>query len=313
MAKYVWCASLLVMLAGCYREPTNPAQVKQNEAEQKTTAQPTMPQDDVHAGLMGGAASSPSASAPAGEIIEARDVEIGAAVLTAPDDWVRRKPTSMFLLTEFTLPKVEGDSADGRLTVSSAMGSIEDNINRWRSQFGGKPEKEHQETLKVGDTEIIWVDFTGSFADGFASPTAKPGQRMVAAVIPVAGQQFFIKGTGPEKTVAAHADRIRAFVQSVRAKGAAAPATDSQPAATPAPADPAPATPAPATPAPATTAPADPAPATPAPATPEPATPAPADPAPADPAPADPAPADPAPAPPAGETPPAPAGDGTSK
>ncbi len=280
MAKYVWCASLLVMLAGCYREPTNPAQVKQNEAEQKTTAQPTMPQDDIHAGLMGGAASSPAASAPAGEIIEARDVEIGAAVLTAPDEWVRRKPTSMFLLTEFTLPKADSDTADGRLTVSSAMGSIEDNINRWRGQFGGKPEKENQETIKVGDTEIIWVDFSGSFADGFASPTAKPGYRMVAAVIPVAGQQFFIKGTGPEKTVAAHADRIRAFVQSVQVKGAA-PAPASQPAADPAPA-------APATPAP-----------------------APADPAPADPAPATPAPADSTP--PAGETPPAPAGDGTSK
>jgi hypothetical protein len=268
VAKYVWCASLLVMLAGCYREPTNPAQVKQNEAEQKTTAQPTMPQDDIHAGLMGGAASSPAASAPAGEIIEARDVEIGAAVLTAPDEWVRRKPNSVFLLTEFTLPKVEGDSADGRLTVSSAMGSIEDNINRWRGQFGGKPEKENQETLTVGDTQITWVDFTGAFADGFASATPKPGYRMLAAVIPVAGQQFFIKGYGPEKTVAANADRIRAFVQSVRAKGAAAPATDSQPAATPAPADAAPA----------------------------PADPAPADPAPADPAPADPAPADPAPA-----------------
>lgn len=280
MAKYVWCASLLVILAGCYREPTNPAQVKQNEAEQKTTAQPTMPQDDIHAGLMGGAASSPAASAPAGEIIEARDVEIGAAVLTAPDEWVRRKPTSMFLLTEFTLPKADSDTADGRLTVSSAMGSIEDNINRWRGQFGGKPEKENQETIKVGDTEIIWVDFSGSFADGFASPTAKPGYRMVAAVIPVAGQQFFIKGTGPEKTVAAHADRIRAFVQSVQVKGAA-PAPASQPAADPAPA-------APATPAP-----------------------APADPAPADPAPATPAPADSTP--PAGETPPAPAGDGTSK
>lgn len=311
MAKYVWCASLLVMLAGCYREPTNPAQIKQNAAEQKTTAQPTMPQDDVHAGVMGGGSMGGGAmgggamggAAPAGEIIESREVEIGAAVLTAPADWVRRKPNSMFLLTEFTLPKADGDSADGRLTVSSAMGSIEDNINRWRGQFGGKPEKEHQETLKVGDTEIICVDFSGSFADGFASPTAKPGYRMVAAVIPVAGQQFFIKGTGPEKTVAAHADRIRAFVQSVQAKGAAAPAPETKPAADPAPATPAPADPAPATP-PATD---------PAPPAPAPTTPAPADPAPATPAPADPAPAPADPAAPAGDTPPAPAGDGTSK
>ena len=74
MAKYVWCASILVMLAGCYREPTHPAQVKQNEAEE-TTAQPAMPQDDIHAGLMSARRSSPAAP---GEIVEARDVEIGA-------------------------------------------------------------------------------------------------------------------------------------------------------------------------------------------------------------------------------------------
>ena len=85
-----------------------------------------MPKDEIHAGVMSAAPAAP------GEIIEARDVAIGTSVLTAPDEWVRRKAGSMFLITEFALPKAEGDSADGRLTVSSAMGSLEDNLNRWR-------------------------------------------------------------------------------------------------------------------------------------------------------------------------------------
>jgi len=313
VAKYLLCGLMWVMLAGCYREPTNPTQVKQNEAEQKVTGgEPVMPQDDVHAGVMS------AAPAPPGEIIEARDVEIGAAVLTAPQDWVRRKAGSMFLLTEFSLPKVEGDAEDGRLTVSSAMGTIEDNIERWRGQFGGKPDKENQETFNVGDTPITWVDFTGTFADQrgpFAPTTQKTGYRMLAAVIPVGGTQFFVKGYGPEKTVSAHADRIRAFVQSLRANGNAAPAPTAPAPTAPAPTAPAPTAPAPTAPAPTAPAPeaapptgetTPPAPGDTPPAAPETMPPAPTTPAPATPAPATPDPATPDPAAP---DPAAPAGD----
>ena len=91
-----------------------------------------MPKDDIHAGLQTG----PMSTEP-GPVIESRDVEIGLHLLTAPQDWVRRQANSMFLITEFALAKAEGDAEDGRLTVSSAMGSVADNIERWRGQFGG--------------------------------------------------------------------------------------------------------------------------------------------------------------------------------
>ena len=70
-------------------------------------------------------------------------VELKAISLTAPRDWVRKPTSSDFVLAEFTLPRVEGDDWDGRLTVSTAGGDIEANIQRWRSQFGDEPANNH--------------------------------------------------------------------------------------------------------------------------------------------------------------------------
>ena len=124
-------------------------------------------------------------------------------------------------MTEFSLPKAEGDADDGRLTVSTAGGALEDNLNRWKGQFGGKPDKESQETLDVGDVKVTWVDYSGTFSDQrgpFAPATPKPGYRMLGAVIPLGDQLFFVKGYGPEKTVASHAEKIRGFIQSLKPK-----------------------------------------------------------------------------------------------
>jgi hypothetical protein len=38
---------------------------------------------------------------------------------------------------------------------------------------------------------------------------------MLAAIIPVEGQLYFIKGTGPQKTMAAHEEAFRSMVSSV--------------------------------------------------------------------------------------------------
>jgi hypothetical protein len=206
-------ATFIVVVAGCYREPTNPAQVSQNAESKASTSERVMPKDDIHAGL-------PAAAAP-GPVIESREVEIGSLCLTAPNEWVRRQPSSQFLITEFSLPKAEGDTEDGRLTVSTAGGALEDNLNRWKGQFGGKPDKESQETLEVGDVKVTWVDYSGTFSDQrgpFALATPKPGYRMLGAVIPLGDQLFFVKGYGPEKTVASHAEKIRSLILSLKPK-----------------------------------------------------------------------------------------------
>jgi len=201
--------------AGCYREPTNPVQVRQNvdaaaKSEEPAKSEPAMPNDSIHAGL--------DARKP--EIIEARDVDLDGHVLTAPDEWVRVSASSMFLIAEFTLTRAEGDARDGRLTVSTAGGTIDNNLERWKGQFGGTPASESQETLDVGGVQVVLVDYTGTFNDSMGPMLGggepRTGYRMIGAIIPLGEKLFFVKGYGPEKTVAAHADLIRAFVQSLK-------------------------------------------------------------------------------------------------
>jgi len=124
-----------------------------------------------------------------------------------------------FILAEFALPRAEGDSADGRLTVSVARGSLKDNIERWRGQFGGKPEKESQETIKVEGIDVTLVDFSGTYQDQmgpFAPGVDRSNYRMLGAIFELGGELHFLKAYGPAKTMEARAPEFRAFVQSLK-------------------------------------------------------------------------------------------------
>ncbi len=147
------------------------------------------------------------------------ETSLGAISLTAPPEWIAKQPAVSFILAEYALPRAEGDEEDGRLTVSVAGGSIEDNIQRWRGQFAGSLESESTEEISMGNLKATLVDFAGEFNDQrgpFAPAQERPGYRMLAAIIPVDGQLHFIKCTGPANTLAAHVDTFQAFVRSAR-------------------------------------------------------------------------------------------------
>lgn len=147
------------------------------------------------------------------------EVRLDNLTLTAPKGWPRKPPQSNFIQAEYVLPKAEGDSRDGRLTLSVVGGSLEDNIERWKGQFGGKPDKSHQEKIEVNGLAVTLVDLIGEFNDQpgpFAPGVKRADYRMIAAVIPVAGQLHFVKAVGPKRTLESHADKIQGFIRSVR-------------------------------------------------------------------------------------------------
>lgn len=147
------------------------------------------------------------------------EVSLESLTLTAPKGWPRKAPLSTFIQAEYVLPKAEGDNRDGRLTLSVVGGSIEDNIARWKDQFGGTPEKSHQEKTEVNGIPVTVVDFSGEFNDQpgpFAPAGKRPGYRMIAAVIAVGDQLHFVKAVGPARTMETHAEKIKAFVHSVK-------------------------------------------------------------------------------------------------
>jgi hypothetical protein len=159
---------------------------------------------------------------PGGQVIEedlGGELTCGSIRLTAPEQWIRKPPRSQFVQAEFTLPKAEGDERDGRLTLSIAGGSIEDNIKRWRDQFGGKPEKDSEEERDIVGLKVTVVDFSGTFNDQvgpFTPGVQREGYRMLAAIVPIGDTLHFIKAYGPEKTMADNVEAFDSFLQTIQ-------------------------------------------------------------------------------------------------
>ncbi len=58
------------------------------------------------------------------------------------------------------------------------------NIDRWKGQFGAKPDKDKEETIDVGGIKVTLVDFSGTFDDsrGMMGPTVTPDYRLLGAI-----------------------------------------------------------------------------------------------------------------------------------
>lgn len=169
---------------------------------------------------MGGMAMMPPKDAtPPG-----RDIAIGTALkLVAPEDWIPKTPAISMIQNEFSVPAAEGDSADGRVTVMTAGGSIQENIDRWKGQFsqpdGSKAaDKAKVEKLEVAGCEVNLVDVSGTYSDArgmFAPAVERPDYRMLAAIIVTPEGNYFIKFYGPEKTVGQQAAAFRAMIEKL--------------------------------------------------------------------------------------------------
>ncbi|HTK73867.1 MAG TPA: hypothetical protein VL371_01345 [Gemmataceae bacterium] len=205
------CTLLGLLLLGC-EQNTRPKAARAVPGRTGNSAPQASIQSPPHGSYRSGG-SEESIDKSGGE------VRLDAITLTAPSGWGRKRAESSFIEAEFMLPRAEGDDADGRLTISSAGGTVEANIDRWKGQFGGSPKNAKQEQIDAGGMSITLVDFSGDFNDQrgpFAPPVNRPGYRMIAAIVPGNGQLHFVKAVGPQKTIEAHADEFKTFVRSVK-------------------------------------------------------------------------------------------------
>jgi hypothetical protein len=150
-----------------------------------------------------------------------REVEIDPLVLTAPEAWVRRTPSSGFVRAEFALARVEGDPEDARMTISTAGGAVDANIARWQAQFKENPPA-RTETTEVGGLRVVVVRLAGTLSGGggpmVSAGPEKPNSRMWGAVVEMPGQEqkLFLKATGPAKTMERWEESCLSFLRTLR-------------------------------------------------------------------------------------------------
>lgn len=150
----------------------------------------------------------------------------GKVVLTAPEGWKKKTPSSRIVEVEYEIPAVKDDERPGRMTAMGAGGSVEDNINRWIGQFKGatKDSSKRQETTIAGQ-KVHLIDITGTYKDTPGGPFAggktveREDYRMLAAIISTEKQgNYFLKFYGPKATVQKNEDAFKKMVDSLKVK-----------------------------------------------------------------------------------------------
>jgi hypothetical protein len=148
----------------------------------------------------------------------AADAIRGEAVglrFVVPRTWQRVPAASDVRAAQWKISRGAGDSEDAEVVLfffgKGKGGSAQENLDRWYGQFAqpdGKPSRDTAVvTIRtVNGLRVTAVDLTGTYKPGpMASgplPPPKRDYRMLAAVIEGDDGPWFLKATGPAKTIA---------------------------------------------------------------------------------------------------------------
>lgn len=158
-------------------------------------------------------------------------LDIDALLTALPEGWKKETPASSMRLGQAALTLAPGDTGKAELAIfhfPGTGGSAAANIARWQAQFKG-PKGEpgadvaKTDSSKVGSLNIVTTTISGTQLAGNAmmgtGPAVDiPNSRMLASVIETPGGNFFLKLTGPEKTIVANEAKYRALLQKSKVK-----------------------------------------------------------------------------------------------
>lgn len=152
----------------------------------------------------------------------------GTLAFTAPAAWQSRAAASSMRVAEFVVPKTAGDAEDAEVIVyyfGGGGGSVDANIDRWIGQLqqpDGSPTaaKARRESQTINGLKVSTVDVEGTYVaemrPGAAEHHNQPGFRLRAAVVETPRGPYYIKMTGPAKTVAAADADFKKFLSTLR-------------------------------------------------------------------------------------------------
>ena len=157
-------------------------------------------------------------------MLSAPIVQAGTLTFTKPAAWKDRPPASSMRVAEFVVPKVPGDSEDAEVIIyyfAGGGGSVDANLQRWTSQFQSTKDPVRT-TATVNGLQLASLDVSGTYVaetrPGSAEHYNKPGYRMRATVAETPKGPYFIKLTGPAKTVDSAGAAFDQFLRSLAFK-----------------------------------------------------------------------------------------------
>ncbi len=167
---------------------------------------------------------------PHGDMASGKGLDLDAMLAKLPEGWSKQEPSSGMRLAQVGLALAPGDQGTAEIAFfhfPGTGGSTSQNIARWQGQFtgpNGEPGEKvaKNDTMIVNSLRVITTDVTGTqlaSTMGTGPSTDVPNSRLIASVIETPGGNWFVKATGPVKTMASHEKKFRDFIKTAKAKG----------------------------------------------------------------------------------------------
>jgi len=166
------------------------------------------------AALLAASGSQASAAdAPATKKIKAGDLD-----LTVPETWEKQPVHSQFRKAQMKVPDVPGDKDETDFVVyyfEGGGGGVDANVERWIGSFLPTGRKVKVTSGKSPQGEYVFVDLSGSWKKPVGpmirqQTQESPNSRALSVVLITKEGPYFLRLTGPEKTVTANVDAFRA-------------------------------------------------------------------------------------------------------
>ena len=187
-----------------------------SQSAQAQTAQPVPPAKPAET-------PKPDAAPAAGTALK-----LTGLTMTVPEGWVEEKvePSPMEPKAIYRIPKLDAAGEDGMVRIThypNMKGKDKDdkNIDRWLGQVSkpdGQPLTRSDAkitTTEAGPVRLTVVDMSGSVKMTMRD-TAKPNQRMIAAIVDHPQGPHFVVTAGPAASMEKWAAQIDAFLKSAK-------------------------------------------------------------------------------------------------
>ena len=196
--------SVLALLLGACRDPEiTTYTAPKDPAPAAATAMP--PGHPPTQGMPAAMPMPPPADTPAAP---------AALTWTAPAAWTAKAPGQMVKAT-YTTPAAPG-ATEALATISSFPGDVGGtlaNVNRWRGQIGLPPISQTDLAANITTIENETAALRFTLID-ITNPAT--GTRLLAASLPLPGETYFFKMTGPSATLAAQKQTFLDLLQTVK-------------------------------------------------------------------------------------------------
>ena len=146
---------------------------------------------------------------------------VGEFTFTLAAPWIQAQNTGMMTKAVLSHPVDGGTALEAKFyDFGGQSGGVDANVQRWISQFEGKPEVKKEE-LTLNGTQVVIVTATGTYLDGAPmqpNKTARPDYTLYGAILVGKESSVFIKLAGPKAAVAKTQDDIKKLATSPFAK-----------------------------------------------------------------------------------------------